>query len=90
MVPRHDKGDSGMIDMETQLQFVKKHTESNLDRIAEDLLNNVAKNANLKILSTPEKKDGQWCVYADALNPNAMFDHIELKISITGYGRMME
>ena len=82
--------------MNERIIFARKKGENLANRVAQDclvglqeLLHGVEVNGkicNIKLHGTPKKRDGQWQIMFDILNPCNEIDHIEFIIRNTGWG----
>jgi hypothetical protein len=87
-----------------ELAFSLEHGKNTTNRMVESLLIAIAqvintshityegKSCRLKCLGAGVSKSdetGEWRLLFDVLDPNDMFDHVEFKITKTGWGRSM-
>lgn len=84
--------------MNERIVFARKQGENITNRIAQDCLVGIqellrtkcvkinGKLCKVKLHGTPRKRDGQWQIMLDVINPCNEIDHIEFIIRNTGWG----
>lgn len=78
-------------------QFALAHGKRTTDRLVPELLETIVTllegksvgNGFIKRLGDVRERDGEWSVLFDVKNPDETFDHIEFKITKTGWGRAL-
>lgn len=84
-----------------QALFALKHGKNVTDRMVPDLLTAIGNKLNgtsikyngriceLKILGDVSERNGEVSLLFDVLKPDKTFDHVEFKITKTGWGRSL-
>lgn len=83
-----------------QVGFAIKHGINTTNRMVPDLLNAVKESLEkhgieynghkiIKQLGEVKERDGEWSLLFDVKNPDSTFDHIEFKVTKTGWGRSL-